>query len=167
MCLVSWWSALAVRVRFSTLAATAFGLVLFGLQLQAMLNLSPCPLCIFQRLLVLSLGSLALMGFLCPRLAWGIWGTMLLLALGGMAVAGYQSWMQMFPHLAAKCSYSDPNLIEQLVDMLGMQWPKLFLATGFCESREWVWLGLSLANWAFVAFSGFATAAWLALRGQR
>ena len=164
MCLVSWWSAFSSRVRFATLAAVAFGLVLFGWQLQAMFNLSPCPLCIFQRVLVLCLGALALVGFLYPRLALALWAAMLLLATGGMAVAGYQSWMQMFPHLATKCSYSDPNLIEQLVDWLGMQWPGLFMATGFCENREWEWLGLSLANWALVAFSGFAGAAWLALR---
>ena len=58
-----------------------------------------------------------------------------------MAVAGYQTWMQAFPHLATECGYSDPNAIERLVDWLGMQWPSLFLATGFCTSREWEFLG--------------------------
>jgi len=78
------------------------------------------------------------------------------LALGGVAVAGYQTWMQAFPHLVTECGYSDPSLIERLVDWLGMQWPGLFLATGFCTSREWEFLGLSMANWSLVVFFGIA-----------
>jgi len=37
------------------------------------------------------------------------------------------------------------------------------LATGFCESKELVILGLSLANWSFLAYAGFATMASLIL----
>ena len=78
------------------------------------------------------------------------------LAAGGVAVAGYQTWMQAFPLLATECGYSDPNAIERLVDWLGMEWPSLFLATGFCTSREWEFLGLSMANWSLVVFFGVA-----------
>jgi len=62
-----------VRAWFATLSLGCFGLVGFGLELQAMLHLAPCPLCIFQRLLYLLVGVLALAGFLAPvgRLVWG------------------------------------------------------------------------------------------------
>jgi disulfide bond formation protein DsbB len=98
----------------------------------------------------------ALGGVLWPagRLLWSM--LIGLLALLGMGVASYQTWMQAFPHLATECSYTDPNLIERLVDWLGMQWPSLFLATGFCTSKEWVFLGLSMANWSLVVFAGIA-----------
>lgn len=156
-----------VRAWFASLALGSVGLVAAGLVLQSVQGLSPCPLCIFQRVLDLTVGVLALLGCLLPaaRMLWA--GMIALLGLGGMAVAGYQSWMQAYPHLATECGYTEPNAIERLVDWLGMQWPSLFLATGFCTSREWEFLGMSLANWSFFVFAAFAAfAVWLALKSR-
>jgi len=147
-------SKVPVRAWFATLSLGCFGLVAIGMELQTLLRLAPCPFCIFQRLLYLVIGGLALLGFLWPvlRLAWA--GLIGLLALLGAAVAGYQTWMQAFPELATECGYAEPNVIERFVDWLGMQWPSMFLATGFCTSREWVFLGLSMANWSLLIFVG-------------
>ncbi len=147
-------SKVPVRAWFATLSLGCFGLVAIGMELQTMLRLAPCPFCIFQRLLYLAIGGLALLGFLWPvvRLAWA--GLIGLLALLGVGVAGYQTWMQAFPELATECGYAEPNVIERLVDWLGMQWPSMFLATGFCTSREWVFRGLSMANWSLLVFAG-------------
>jgi disulfide bond formation protein DsbB len=148
------WREVPVRAWFATLALGVFGLVAVGMELQHLLRLAPCPLCIFQRLLYLVIGLVALAGVLLPggRLLWS--ALIAALAAGGVAVAGYQTWMQAFPLLATECGYSDPNLIERLVDWLGMQWPGLFLATGFCTSREWEFLALSMANWSLLVFAG-------------
>lgn len=147
-------SKVPVRAWFATLSLGCFGLVGFGLELQSLLHLAPCPLCIFQRLLYMVVGVLALGGFLLPagRLVWR--ALLAITALLGFGVAAYQTWMQAFPELANECSYTNPNLIERLVDWLGMQYPPLFLATGFCTSKEWVFLGLSMANWSVLAFAG-------------
>ena len=148
------WREVPVRAWFAALALGVFGLVAAGMELQNLLSLAPCPLCIFQRLLYMVIGLVALLGVLVPagRLLWS--PPIAVLAAGGAAVAGYQSWMQAFPHLATECSYSDPNTIERLVDWLGMLWPSLFLATGFCASRDWEFLGLSMANWSLLVFAG-------------
>jgi len=148
------WREVPVRAWFAALALGVFGLVAVGMELQHLLRLAPCPLCIFQRLLYLVIGLVALAGVLLPggRLLWSV--LIAALASGGVAVAGYQTWMQAFPHLATECSYSDPNAIERLVDWLGMEWPSLFLATGFCTSRDWEFLGLSMANWSLLVFAG-------------
>lgn len=148
------WRDIPVRAWFATLALGTLGLVAFGMELQQLFRLAPCPLCIFQRVLYIVIGLVALAGVLLPggRLLWS--ALIAALAAGGVAVAGYQTWMQAFPHLATECGYSDPNLIERLVDWLGMQWPSLFLATGFCTSREWEFLGLSMANWSLLVFAG-------------
>ncbi len=154
-----------MRAWFATLALGCFGLVAVGMELQALFRLAPCPLCIFQRLLYLVIGALGLLGFALPagRLLWaGMGGA---LALGGFAVAAYQSWMQAFPELATECGYADPNAIERLVDWLGMQYPDLFLATGFCTSRDWVFLDLSMANWSMLVFAGIV--AYLGLLARR
>ncbi|MGA7480123.1 MAG: disulfide bond formation protein B [Azonexus sp.] len=161
------WREVPVRAWFATLALGVFGLVAAGMQLQHLLRLAPCPLCIFQRLLYLVIGLVALAGVMLPggRLLWS--AMIAALAAGGVAVAGYQSWMQAFPLLATECGYSDPNLIERLVDWLGMQWPDLFLATGFCTSREWEFLGLSMANWSLLVFAGIVGYAVLLMRSKQ
>ena len=148
------WLEVPRRAWFATLALAAFGLVAVGLELQTLLRLAPCPLCIFQRLLYMVIGGIGLLGFLLPagRVLW----CALSVALAGLGfgVAAYQTWMQAFPHLATECSYSDPNAIERLVDWLGMAWSSMFLATGFCTGRDWEFLGLSMANWSLLMFGG-------------
>jgi disulfide bond formation protein DsbB len=60
------------------------------------MNLQPCPLCIFQRLLYLLIGCLAVAGA-APRLGTPVGGLLGLTAAGGLATAGYQSWLQYLP----------------------------------------------------------------------
>lgn len=161
------WSKVPPRAWFAALALGSAGLAGMGMSLQAMLHLAPCPLCIFQRLLYFVVALVALAGLALPagRRAWSV--LLVALALLGAGVAAYQSWMQAFPNLAPECSFTDPNLIEQLVDWLGMQWPSLFLATGFCTSRDWEFLGLSMANWSLPIFLGIAIYAGLLGRRGR
>ncbi|EXI73225.1 MAG: Disulfide bond formation protein DsbB [Candidatus Accumulibacter sp. SK-11] len=35
----------------------------------------------------------------------------------------------------------------------------MFLATGFCSSKDWILLGLSMANWSALCFIAFLAAA--------
>nr|Q47BA6.1 RecName: Full=Disulfide bond formation protein B; AltName: Full=Disulfide oxidoreductase [Dechloromonas aromatica RCB] len=147
-------SKVPVRAWFATLGLGCLGLVAVGMALQTLLHLAPCPLCIFQRLLYIMIGFVGLLGFVLPagRLLWST----LAAGLGvlGFGVAAYQTWMQAFPDLAPECGFTDPNAIERLVDWLGMEWPSMFLATGFCTSRDWELLGLSMANWSVLIFAG-------------
>lgn len=160
----SLWRDIPVRAWFAALALGVFGLVVVGLMMQQMLRLAPCPLCIFQRVLYLAIGVVALLGAVAP-VARQLWALLIgLTAAGGVAVAGYQTWMQAFPQLATECGYADPNAIERLVDWLGMQWPSLFLATGFCTSRDWEFLAMSMANWSLLIFAGLIGCAVLLFR---
>ena len=142
------------------------GLIGFALFSQFQWDLLPCPLCIFQRLLDMVIGGLGLLGFALPsaRLLWA--GLIGVLATLGTGVAAYQTWMQAYPHLAPECSLTDPNAIERLVDWLGMQLPSLFLATGFCTSREWEFLSMSMANWSALFFAGIVGYAILLFRSN-
>ena len=143
--------------------SSVLGLVAAGMVLQSIYRLAPCPLCIFQRVLYLVVGALALCGAIFPVIGRFFAALVFTVALGGFATAAYQTWMQAYPELASECSYTDPNLIERLVDWLGMQWPDWFLATGFCTSREWELFGLSLANWSCLVFAGIVGYTWLLL----
>jgi disulfide bond formation protein DsbB len=58
-------------------------------------------------------------------------------------------------------------LVEQIVNWLGMQWPSMFMVTGFCTNKEWIFLGLSLANWSGLCFLAlFVVAGWLLFRRE-
>lgn len=142
-----------VRAWFAALALGLVGLLGAAMALQQIARIAPCPLCIAQRVFYILMILPALGGVIwpCGQRLWAA-GIALCAALGG-GVAAYQTWMQAFPHLAPECSYTDPNLLERLVDWLGMQWPSLFLATGFCGSRDWTFLNLSLANWSLLVFA--------------
>lgn len=156
---------IAPRPMFALIGVACLLLVGAGLVLQSVYRLQPCPLCIFQRLLYIVAGVIGLSAWALPqaqRLGAALIGG---LAALGAGVAGYQTWMQAYPELAPECSFTDPNLIERLVDWLGMQWPAMFMATGFCTSRDWVFLGLSMANWSLLVFLGLlGLALWLLRR---
>ncbi|HPU79420.1 disulfide bond formation protein B, partial [Accumulibacter sp.] len=51
---------LSLRTAFALLAMAAVGLTLAGWAIGELMKLQPCPLCIFQRLLYLLIGLLAL-----------------------------------------------------------------------------------------------------------
>jgi disulfide bond formation protein DsbB len=151
------------RVLWLMLAAGSAALVVSSLVLTVWLNLHPCHLCIFQRLLFMWIALLALGAGLSTGVVRRVAGILVALAAaGGAAVATYQSWLQAQPPGSISCVEGQPGGIERLVEWLGAQVPALFLATGFCEEEELVILGLSLANWALVCFVAMlALALWL------
>lgn len=158
------FSTYPARAWFAALAVGVLGVSAAGMVLQQMLSLSPCPYCIFQRLLYLLIGVLALFGFALPLLRLFWCAAIAALAAAGIGIALYQSWMQWFPDTVSGCGMSEPDAVERLVDGLGMAWPQLFLATGFCASREWEFWGLSMANWSVLFFAGVALYALLLAR---
>lgn len=138
------------------LATLCGGAVLASFVLTAWLALNPCHLCIFQRTLFMLLALCAILAAVADR--WGRslaavpGGLFLLVCTAGIGAAAYQSWLQFQPIGSVSCVGGQPDPIEGLIEWLGQQVPALFLATGFCEDKELVVLGLSLANWAFLAF---------------
>lgn len=153
---------LSTRRVFALLAAISLGLVAAGYYLGESARLQPCYLCIFQRLVYLLLASLAMCGVLLPQ--WRrLWCLLLgMTALGGVITAAEQSWMQYAPERVTECGFSDPTLVERIVDWFGLQWPAMFMVTGFCTRKDWAFMGLSLANWSAVFFLGLLGATvWL------
>lgn len=158
------------RLIWLGVAAISAGLVVASLILAARLNLHPCPLCIFQRLLFMNMSVLSLVAFLGHRsLAARMAGVATLLtAVSGAAVAAYQVWLQAQPAAMFTCGGANPNAIERLVDWLGQKLPSLFLATGICGEKELLILGYSLAVWSLAAFvAGVGACVWALLRGRR
>ncbi|WP_020508387.1 HAD-IC family P-type ATPase [Lamprocystis purpurea] len=144
--------------------------VVASLALTPWLNLQPCQLCIFQRLLFMAIAVLALIAAVPASARWRWLPAVLTLGVAtlGLAVAGYQSWLQFPPANTVSCSAGQLSRIEDLVEWLGQQVPTLFLAGGFCDEAQFVVLGLSLANWAMIAFAaGLAVGGWALVHEYR
>lgn len=144
------------------------GLIGFALYLQQVLNLEPCPLCIFQRVFVIAIGCVALLGALHnPGLVGKrLYATLIgLLALGGGAVASRQVWLQHLP--ADQVPECGPGL-DYMLDAfpLNKTLELVFKGSGECAVVEWTFLGFSIAEWMLVVFAGFLIYA-LALASAR
>ena len=87
------------------LCATCVGLLSFGMYLQHVVGLEPCPMCIVQRYVMILVALLALLGAFLPgrktSLIVGSW--LVLLSVGGAYVAARQSWLQWYPPEVVSC----------------------------------------------------------------
>lgn len=159
--LTTLWNRLTPRHTWALLALGCAGLLAFGMYLQHVVGLEPCPMCIVQRYAMSLIGLVALLawawrsvmaGKLLAVVAW-------LLALGGAFVAARQSWLQWYPPQVASCGRDFYGMIESFP--LQRAIPLIFRGSGDCTKVDWTFLGGSIANWSFVAF--IAMAAWLTL----
>ena len=143
------------RLLVLLMALGALGLGLTAVLLANLLRLDACHLCIFQRLTHFVIGLLLL--FACwswqrKALALLLLASAAAFSVWGMVASAQQSWLQWFPASGLNCNIAEPGLTEQVIDWLGRQYPLFFMATGDCGSKDLVILGLSLANWSFLAF---------------
>lgn len=160
-------------MRFVFILVAVFSAVVAGLSvgLTHLYELSPCPLCIFQRLMFMILAVLglavALIGNNLPTRLLG--GLTALVALGGVGVASYHSWLERQPAEAGlTCVGVEPNIMERIVDWFGQRVPDLFLATGVCNEMGPSMMGVTMANASVVLFLlVFLTAAWGVWVGHR
>jgi disulfide bond formation protein DsbB len=153
---------------FAALATLSAGSLGGALVIGEAFRVPPCYWCNFQRLLYMMLVVFGLGGVLFARLC-ALWAFLAgATALVGIWAAGKQSWMQYAPHEAVECGFGDPTLTERLVDWLAGLWPSMFMVTGLCKEKDWVFLGLSLANWSGVCFFTLLCAScWIMFRRWR
>ena len=138
-------------VNFAGFAVCA-GLMGFALFAQHVLLLDPCPLCVFQRVAVISIGIIFLVAALHNPSGVGRFVYALLLALaaiGGGAVAGRHAWLQQLPpDQVPTCGPGLDYMLETLpfTEVLG----KVFTGSGECAEIVWQFLGLSMPGWVLV-----------------
>lgn len=131
-------------------------LLAVGLVLQHALGLEPCPMCIVQRYALVLVALAA---------GWGAWTRRQwaqrlsalvagLLAIGGAFVAARQSFLQWYPPESYSCGRDFYGMIETFP--LKRAIPMIFRGSGDCTKVDWSFLGLSIANWSFIAFVGLA-----------
>lgn len=146
------------------------GLIAFALYAEHVLLLMPCPLCVFQRMAVISLGIIFLAAALHDPSGWGrrVYATLILLAMGGgVAVAGRHVWLQNLPpEEVPACGAGYEYLMETLPFMDAMR--AIFTGSGECAEIGWQFLGLSMPGWVFISVGTLGIAGiWNSLRANR
>ena len=136
------------------LSAASIAMLGFGLYLQHVVGLNPCPMCIVQRYALILVAIIAGLTSLSHRRGPQIVGVTLvtLTALGGAFVAARQSFLQWYPPQEASCGRDLYGMIETFP--LKRAIPMIFKGSGDCTAVDWTFLGGSLANWSFVVFCG-------------
>lgn len=130
----------------------------FALFLQQARHLEPCPLCIFQRIAVMAVGTIALLAALHGPAASGrrIYAALTLLAsLAGLGVAGRHIWLQHLP--ADQVPLCGPGL-NYLLEVFPMQdvVSKVLRGSGECAKIDWTLLGFSLPELTAALFTALA-----------
>ena len=131
-------------------------LLSFGLYLQHVVGLEPCPMCIVQRYAMVLIALLAGLGAKWPMRTVSFWvgGLLTLLSAGGAYVAARQSWLQWYPPEVVSCGRDFYGMIETFP--LKRAIPMIFKGGGDCSAVDWTFLGGSIANWSFLCLVGIA-----------
>ena len=146
------WIDTAPRRLWLLVCLACIGLLAFGLYLQHVVGLEPCPMCIVQRYALFLVAILAGMVSAIGKKGLQIGGVTLLLLVAGFGafVAARQSFLQWYPPEVATCGRDLYGMIETFP--LKRAIPMIFKGGGDCTVVDWTFLGGSIANWSFVCF---------------
>ena len=140
--------------------AACVGMMSYALYAQHGLMLTPCPLCVFQRMAVIGLGAVFLLAALHHPAGWGrrVYAASILLVAGiGIGVAGRHLWIQNLPpDKVPSCGPGFDYILESfpLADALQL----IFTGSGECASVDWQFLGLSMPAWVVISFLSLGVA---------
>ncbi|QIL80424.1 disulfide bond formation protein B [Diaphorobacter sp. HDW4A] len=162
------WISRAPRQLLGLICLACIAMLGFGMYLQHVVGLEPCPMCIVQRYALIGVAVFTGIGAMRGSASW--WRTFSFLALlttgFGAFVAARQSWLQWYPPEFATCGRDFYGMIENYP--ISRSLPMIFRGSGDCAAIDWTLLGGSIANWSFVGFVVFAIALLIALvRGGR
>ncbi|MDG2297951.1 MAG: disulfide bond formation protein B [Gammaproteobacteria bacterium] len=130
-------------------------LMTYALYAQYVLDLEPCPLCIFQRLAVISMGVIFLFcSIIDPKskmakLLASFFFTVT--ATTGIAVASRHVWLQNLPSdQVPGCGPGLDFMLSTfpLAEVLEM----VFSGSGECANVDWSFVSLSMPAWVIISF---------------
>jgi disulfide bond formation protein DsbB len=127
-----------------------------AMSLQQVFDYRPCPWCILQRMLFLSIALVCIVTAMTssPRLRIGLYALTLLLAVMGISAAVYQH------EVAAKLFSCNLTFADKLISALGVEslWPALFQVTASCAEAAVDLLGVPFEFWSLALFALLALA---------
>lgn len=120
------------------------------------MGLDPCMLCMSQRFVYLGLAFVFMLGALHNPYFGGhkrYGSLLLLLSLAGLGLASRQLYLQSLPaDLVPACGPSFSYMVDAFPFTEVLM--TMIKGSGSCAEVQWSFLGLSIAGWSFVLFSG-------------
>ncbi|MCK5813704.1 MAG: disulfide bond formation protein B [Cocleimonas sp.] len=149
---------MSIRPAFNIGFILTFIIITTALFFQYILMLEPCPLCILERIIIITLGVIFLIGLLHnPKhsLVRRLYGQIVATAsLAGLAVAGRHTWLQNLPKdQSPECGEGLNYWINTLP--LNEVIEKIFAGAGDCVEVAWRFAGFSIPEWSLIVFAGF------------
>jgi len=145
------------RPWFLFVALACAGLLSYGLYVQHVLFIDPCPLCVLQRLAFTWTGAVALLAAIHNPRGVGrlVYGVLLILgAAAGMAIAARHLWLQSLPaDRVPDCGMGLNYMLETLPFTQVLS--EVLRGSGECANVDWVFLGLSMPGWTFLWYLAF------------
>ena len=131
------------------------GLLIFAAYLQLHLGLLPCPLCVLQRILLVVIGFIFLVGALyCSPDRFGQRlhsGLLAFFSLAGIGIAGRHVWLTFLP--PSEVPACSPTLDYMLQNLPLTQTLKImFIGSGDCAKVTYRLMGLSIPEWTLIIF---------------
>lgn len=142
------------RSPFALAVLMIIGLLSFAAYLQAYQGVTPCPLCILQRIIYAILAGVFALACLHNPKKLGrsiYYGSASLVAIAGCLVAGRHIWIENLPkNLVPSCGPSWDVLVENfpLHEVLTV----VLRGSGDCANIAWKFMGLSIADWSLAWF---------------
>jgi protein dithiol:quinone oxidoreductase len=133
-------------------------LMAYALYAQHVLGLAPCPLCIFQRVAVISVGVVFLIAALHNPGTTGsrIYGALILLAAAcGIGIAARHVWIQAQPPGTVAACGADLDFMMDIMPLTEVV-SKVLTGSGECGTVDWQFLGLSMPWWVLIALVALA-----------
>jgi len=148
------------RIWFLLVALACASMLGYGLYVQHVLFIDPCPLCVFQRLAFMWIGVVSLLAFIHNPGTTGRWIYTSLFATGGVigtTIAGRHVWLQNLPpDQVPDCGMGLNYMLETMPFSEVLS--EVLHGSGECAEIDWIFLGLSMPNWALFWFIGLTVA---------
>ena len=128
----------------------------YALYAQYYLLLDPCPLCVFQRIAVITIGVVFLIAAIQNPDGWGRRVYAALIAVGvafGIGVAGRHVWLQNLPpDEVPACGPGFGYIIDSFP--LADAFKLIFSGSGECAKIDWDFFGFSMPAVVLMCFVG-------------
>lgn len=128
------------------------GMMGAALYFQHGLGLEPCPLCVFQRVATIALGSVFLIAAIHDpgRLGRVLYAGLLFVVAGvGVGVAGRHVWLQNLPKDQVPACGPDLDFMLEAFPLLEVL-STVLSGSGQCAEIAWQFLGLSMPAWVLI-----------------
>lgn len=121
---------------------------------QHVLLLSPCVMCIYERVAMLGIAAAAIIGLIDPRNPLFRW-----LGLIGWGISAYKGLMLAIQHVGYQLNPSPFATCDIFVRFptwapLNQWFPWMFEASGDCSKIVWQFMTLSMPQWLIIIFAG-------------